>query len=199
MASGGRDSPTNDVIEVVTATGVWGSTLQDIMIKQCSHAGNQYLSPFIKGGNFLQVAQVAIKKMGKAVTCAVTYEVWLNLRMKAALLIASQDIQAEDAHGDWLVMEIQLNTFDKVLHKIKNYPSNQAFCGDSMRNLEWVEWDQKAGWFIMMVTGFIICLFGEKSPIALQIQRCEKVNAWWEKHSVFGVHDCGGDSDIKDE
>ncbi|KAI6011754.1 hypothetical protein BKA83DRAFT_25294 [Pisolithus microcarpus] len=135
MTSGSRDALTDDVVKAVTATDIWGSTLQDmdqgpqswevacytgdvtfqvyfedmkklvhsrlsskltpqlgspdfaklmtsvlgkkpmtfiadVMIKQCSQAGNQNQPPFIKGGNFLQVAWVAIKEMGKAVTCS---------------------------------------------------------------------------------------------------------------------------------
>ncbi|KAI6029181.1 hypothetical protein BKA83DRAFT_4122809 [Pisolithus microcarpus] len=188
MASGSRDALTDDVVKAVTATDIWGSTLQDmdqgpqlwevacytrdvtfqvyfedmkklvhsrlsskltpqlgspnfavitepangkfklmtsvlgkkpmtfiadVMIKQCSQAGNQNQPPFIKGGNFLQVAWVAIKEMGKAV--------WLNLGAKAAPLMnthltiyptqqlnaslacqASKDIQAGNACGDWV-------------------------------------------------------------------------------------------------
>ncbi|KAI5999180.1 hypothetical protein EDD15DRAFT_2193863 [Pisolithus albus] len=232
----------------------------DIMIKQCSQVGNQTLPPFIKGGNFIQVAWVVIKEMGKHLkinhmpwtqnpsggagrpSSMVTYEVWLNLGGKAALSInmhltiypgqqssaslayqVSKDIWAGNTHGDWSVMEVQLNLFDKVLHKVRllaeweisnidgrgmleyivdayqyvqnmyngtkplhqlaiicavicagllpsifclkigDYPSNKASYGEFIRNLEWVEWDWKAarhaGWFITMVSGFIICLF----------------------------------------
>ncbi|KAI6011861.1 hypothetical protein BKA83DRAFT_4131307 [Pisolithus microcarpus] len=136
---------------------------------------------------------------------------------------ASKDIHTCDACGDWSVMEVHLNSCNKVLHKVNlpmeweigniegggmleyivdtyhyvqntynrmkalhqlvmicavicagllpmifcpkiaDYPSNKASYGEFMRNLEWVEWDQKgaqhAGWFITMVSGFIICLF----------------------------------------
>ncbi|KIK22156.1 hypothetical protein PISMIDRAFT_11857 [Pisolithus microcarpus 441] len=173
--------PENGKFELTTSVlGKKPTTfIADIMIKQCSRLGNQNQAPFIKGGNFMQVARVAIEEMGKAATRAgrtgadhmqfiadaicmacehlkinhmpwsrnptggagrpssmVTYEVWLNLGAKAAPSInthptiypgqqssaslayrASKDIQAGDARGDWSVMEVHLNSFDKVLHK----------------------------------------------------------------------------------
>ncbi|KAI6016457.1 hypothetical protein BKA83DRAFT_4545281 [Pisolithus microcarpus] len=174
--------PENGKFELTTSVlGKKPTTfIADIMIKQCSRVGNQNQPPFIKGGNFLQVARVAIEEIGKAATragrtgsdhnkfiadaicmacehlkinhvpwsrnptggagrpsSAVTYEVWLNLGAKAAPSInthpmiypgqqsnaslayrASKDIQAGDARGEWSVMEVQLNSFDKVLHKV---------------------------------------------------------------------------------
>ncbi|KIK22157.1 hypothetical protein PISMIDRAFT_23793 [Pisolithus microcarpus 441] len=62
--------PENGKFELTTSVlGKKPTTfIADIMIKQCSRVGNQNQPPFIKGGNFLQVARVAIEEIGKAAT-----------------------------------------------------------------------------------------------------------------------------------
>ncbi|KAI5991043.1 hypothetical protein EDC04DRAFT_2911669 [Pisolithus marmoratus] len=163
------------------------SFIADIMIKQCSKVMVHNIPPFIKGGNFIHVAQVAVEEMKNAGThaghsggdltgfvadaiCAacehlkinhipwshnltggagrpsnvVVHDMWLNLGGQAPLAMGSrsmnipaqqsnsamayqalQAIQAGDTRGEWSVMDVQLTSFDTVLHKI-NLPSDWA-------------------------------------------------------------------------